>query len=185
MTRELPPDDPSFPYEEQYAAAAWRSTMQTLELVGHEIKSSYLFSDVPPSIAKLSRIALKNCESLLTSVETAIVKRNSYYNDFERLGLVAKDGRQVEVNPHLSAMTMFYHAPDAPSRELFSHYDMDRFDEDIEILTDTNFRTLRETQRIGAVRWLSTIRQLHHDSTFYIGKWDNDRYLGVDSDKNV
>jgi hypothetical protein len=180
MTRELPANDPGFPYEEQYRTAAWRATFRAFELLGDDPVMEASARHLPPSVRELSGTALKNTVEV---IEHAIATRQTpHYNDFIRYRMIdASKTDDIRVDTDLKVMAHLYSNTDEVWREWSELYDIARFDDDVELLA--RFQSAKLVTLIDRPSFsiLEFVTRMQLDNDFYLGTWDAARLLSAPS----
>lgn len=75
-------------------------------------------------------------------------------------------------------MHELYYTGDDILNEIGEDARIERFESDIDTLASYNQKRLHEAI-VQNYSLIDTIQTVQHDNTFYLGKWDGDRSLGV------
>lgn len=186
---ELPKENPVFRLEEQYEAAAWGSTVASLATLWTQESFHSRLRDVPYSIKAIAREAFKDPSQIVP-----FLKRRSLGSDpteLKTIGmLVPTNKRATEIYTPFrpSATLMLWHDllydRDPTLNDIAEEAGFGRFQDDISKLALYNQARLQATiydRDCTAEKITDAIGRAHHDNVFYIGKWDNDRSLGIGS----
>jgi len=176
MTRELPPHDQSFTYDEQYRVAAWRATFRFLELL-HQ--SPYIEDEpvaIPIAIRELAQVAFKDISEVVPFIKKVAKKQQPpYYNAFLLSRMI---NTQTNDTPYdLEHMASLYSNHDDSWQEIAASYGIERFDEDIETLAQYQHKRYLEALKSGNRDGAAMLATIQHDNDHYIGMWDTDRFL--------
>lgn len=185
---ELPREHPVFPLEEQYEVAAWNSTVRSLSLLWTDPYLHIEARHIPKNIQSLARIAFKDPVEMVPFAEAAM--KNSWRKDeypayLVNLGILLqnRDPRTRQEIPFLLnssfvLMHELYYTGDDILNEIGEDARIERFESDIDTLASYNQKRLHEAI-VQNYSLIDTIQTVQHDNTFYLGKWDGDRSLGV------
>ena len=179
MRRELPPHDPFFSYDEQYGAAAWHATFESLALLHQDPDINNPELGVPRSAKLLAEIAFKNIDDLVPTIAIATQKDNKnkpLYNDFLQYGLF--DIHTHKIDSQIEWMTALYSTETPIFKEFTKEYHMDRFEDDVDLLARFGLKRYKDHLQRNPRDKLSIVRTIQHDNDLYIGMWDRDRLLG-------
>jgi|GEM_PF-6431015 len=189
MTMELPPEHPVFHLEEQYEVAAWNSTIRSLSGLWTD---SYIHTEVkhiPKIIHSLAKTAFKDPAEVVNVIKSAADnswRKDHYPADLLEIGMLVKNmNRQTRedtpflLNSVYALMHDLYYTNDRPiNQELAENAHLERFENDIDTLATYNQQRFNEAI-IHSYNLSEMIRTAQHDNRFYIGKWNEDRSLGV------
>jgi hypothetical protein len=189
MAKELPPEHPVFPYEEQYDVAAWHSTIRSLSLLWTDPYIHTEVTHIPKVIHNLAETAFKDPAEVVTVLEVAADnswRKDCYPADLLNIGMLVKNKNQRTrmktpflLNDAYTLMHDLYYTNNrAINKEMSDDAHIERFEDDIDTLANYNRQRLNKAI-IHAYCLSDTIRTAQHDNRFYLGQWDGDRSLGV------
>jgi hypothetical protein len=176
---ELPAEAPQFPFETQYQMAGWATLLRTFQK-STELAETRTIKDLNPVITALGTISLEKPNTMVKFLNDGINNRSEHHGFVTGSGIITRRFYQPpwHIDPDLrNAIDLLADNPTERARKKIARFHLDRFHDDIELLSSINAEKDFDVFWGDLTTMYSYIKRERQQAAFYIGMWDGDRYL--------